>query len=45
MKKDNKKDTHQLYLTNIELTSYTNNLYSYSKTKRGLLQWLLKTVW
>lgn len=45
MKKGNKKDTHQLHLTNVEKTSYKNNLYSYSKPKRGLLQWLLKTAW
>lgn len=44
MKKGNKKDARQLALTNVELNSYKTNLYSYSKPKRGLLQWILKAT-
>lgn len=42
MKKGNKKDAQQSDLSNVEINPYKTNLYSYSKPKVGLLQWLLK---
>lgn len=40
--KINKKDAQQSDLSNVEINPYKTNLYSYSKPKVGLLQWLLK---
>ena len=41
MVKHNKKDAQQRQLSNVEINSYKNICYTYSKPKWGLLQWVL----
>ena len=41
MFKDAKKDAQQWQLSNVWINSYKTNLYTYHKSKRGLLQWVL----